>query len=84
MNMSLALIWAAVIGSALAQIAVSDAHRERVQQWQQLESQREALADEQTRLVLELSALTSYARVDKQARTELNMKEPDDIRILQP
>lgn len=84
MNMSLALIWAAVIGSALAQIAVSDAHRERVQQWQQLESQREALADEQTRLVLELSTLTSYARVDKQARTELSMKEPDDIRILQP
>ncbi|WP_221799231.1 cell division protein FtsL [Oceanobacter mangrovi] len=84
MKLSLLLVWVLVIGSALAQIAVAHQHRQRVQQWQQLESRRDGLQQEQTRLQLELSTLTSYARIDQRARNELNMTEPGDIRTLTP
>ncbi|WP_028294696.1 cell division protein FtsL [Oceanobacter kriegii] len=84
MSKSLFLVWFAVIVSALVQVGLSHQHRDRVQIWQKLESRRDALQDEQTRLVLELGTLTSYGRVDQRARTELNMKEPVDIRILKP
>ncbi|MDO6682271.1 cell division protein FtsL [Oceanobacter sp. 5_MG-2023] len=82
MNLAVVLVWLVVVASALVQIGVSHGHRQLVQQWQTLDSRSDALQQEQTRLVLELAALTSYARIDQRARRELNMIEPQQVRIL--
>lgn len=76
------VIWTAVLLSALVQVGVSHAHRELLTQWQALDTEQRALSREQTRLLLEYSTLTAYGRIDQLARSQLNMTEPDNTRVL--
>lgn len=78
------LVWICVMASALIQIAISQGNRDLVQAWYMLERQSADLRQEQTRMILELGTLISYTRVDLRARSELDMIEADDVRVLQP
>ena len=76
------MIWLAVLVSALVQVGVSQWHRELLGEWLALETRQRELNQEQTRLLLEHSTLTAYGRIDRNARKQLNMTEPDSIRVL--
>ena len=76
------MIWLAVLVSALIQVGVSQWHRELLGEWLALETRQRELNQEQTRLLLEHSTLTAYGRIDRNARKQLNMTEPDSIRVL--
>lgn len=76
------MIWLAVLVSALVQVGVSQWHRELLGEWLALETRQRELNQEQTRLLLEHSTLTAYGRIDRNARKQLNMTEPDNIRVL--
>ena len=76
------VIWLAVLASALFQVGVSQWHRELLSEWLALEARQRELNQEQTRLLLEYSTLTAYGRIDQNARKQLNMTEPTNIRVL--
>ncbi|MBM95496.1 MAG: cell division protein FtsL [Oceanospirillaceae bacterium] len=77
-----ALVWFAVLVSALVQVGVSHWNRDLVGEWLALEAQQRELNQEQTRLLLEHSTLTAYGRIDQNARKQLDMIEPANIRVL--
>lgn len=80
----LVVLWVLVLTSALAQIGISHQYRVLVNEWQQLEKISRSVTQEQIRLTLELGTLTDFSRIDQRARTELQMIEPSDLRVLQP
>ena len=77
-------IWIAVLVSAFLQVAAVQWHRDLLQVWQQETALEVQLTQENTRLVLEKSALIAPGRIDKIAREDLKMHAPETIRVLQP
>lgn len=77
-------IWIAVLVSAFSQVAAVHWHRDLLQVWQQETSLKLQLTQDNTRLVLEKSALTAPGRIDQIAREQLQMHAPETIRVLQP
>ncbi|TGD74070.1 cell division protein FtsL [Mangrovimicrobium sediminis] len=80
---SRALLWAnlvalvAVLGSAFAVIHSTHACRELYASLQVLEARQWHLQEDHSRLLLEESTWASHYRVEKVARGELGMVEPD-------
>ena len=77
-------VWITVLISAFLQVAAVHWHRDLLQVWQQETSLELQLTQENTRLVLEKSALTAPGRIDQIAREQLGMHAPETIRVLQP
>jgi len=76
------VLWAAVIASALVQIAVVNWQRSLIQVWQHEDGRRAQLQQEYSRLLLERGTLTAHGRIDQLARKKLNMTEPDKVQVL--
>ena len=70
------VLWGAVLISAISQLSVVTWNRDLLQVWQKADADRQALAEEHSRLVLEKSTLTAHGRIDTLARKRLGMKEP--------
>lgn len=77
-------IWGLVLISAFIQVASVQWHRDLLQVWQQQSALKLTLIQENTRLVLEKSALTAPGRIDKIARQQMKMHAPQSTRVLQP
>ena len=80
----LVMVWLLVIALCAWQVAVVHDHRQRVAHWQSLEKQQLQLQQEFGRLMLERSALSALSRVERVAKDELNMQEPDDVQVIAP
>ncbi|ASP37227.1 cell division protein FtsL [Bacterioplanes sanyensis] len=79
-----ASVWMLVLVTALAQIVSAHSHRQWLVVWQQQDALRLQLLEEHTRLVLEKSTLTAHGRIDRLAREQLNMIDPQQIQVLVP
>ena len=83
---TVALLWAAVLGSSAAAIYAKYRARELFVQLQRLNSGRDELDADWGRLQLEASAWSAYAFVERVASERLHMGIPDsrDIETLAP
>jgi len=78
-------LWLAAIASALAVVHSTQRSRELTAQLMQAQKERDELRYEQERLLLEKGAWSTYSRIEKVAREELNMHVPaPDERVLVP
>lgn len=78
------VLWGAVLVSALWQVLVSHEQRQLLKEWQRQDAQRAHLQQEHSKLLLERGTLSAHNRLDRLARTQLNMTEPKEIQILKP
>ncbi|MGM0535922.1 MAG: cell division protein FtsL [Pseudomonadota bacterium] len=81
-----ALLLAACLGSALAVITVSHLIRDQYAQLQQLEREQQQLQTEWGQLLLEESAWSSPARIERlaQERLEMRLPEIDEVEVIRP
>jgi cell division protein FtsL len=84
--LAIALLWVAVLGSALGVVYSKHLARSRFVELQQLTRERDRLDIEWGQLQLEQSTVVMHSRVEKIARDELHMFVPAtaDLRIVQP
>ena len=75
------ILWGVVILSAALQLGAVTWNRELLQVWQKADAERQQLAQEYSRLVLEKSTLTAHGRIDALARKRLGMKGPEHTRV---
>ncbi|WP_163560223.1 cell division protein FtsL [Halomonas sp. NO4] len=82
----LLLLMAVCLASAMAAITVSHLTREQYARLQQLERERDQLQTEWGRLLLEESAWSSPARIERLAVERLDMRLPDvaDVEVIRP
>lgn len=73
----LCILWLIVIASAMSVVYVTFDVRRHTSQLAQLNDQSQRLQVETGQLLLEKSALASYARVEKIATNQLNMRVPN-------
>lgn len=83
MSGSQALLWLAVLVSAVVQLYAVQWHRDLMREWQTEGARKTTLIEEQSRLLLEKSTLAAFGRIDRQARERLNMTDPEQIQVLQ-
>lgn len=81
-----ALLLAACLGSALAVIATSHLTRDQYARLQQLEREQQQLQTEWGQLLLEESAWSSPARIERLAQERLEMRLPDidEVEVIRP
>ncbi|MEW5248073.1 cell division protein FtsL [Microbulbifer sp. 2201CG32-9] len=72
----LCALWLAVLGSSLAVVHSTQRSRELTAQLGAAQKMRDQLRTEQERLLLEKGAWSAYSRIEKVARTKLNMHVP--------
>jgi cell division protein FtsL len=72
----------AVIGSALGVVYTRHESRREAVRLGELESDRDAIIAEWSRLQLEQAWLADAGQVEAKARDELGMQDPEDSRIL--
>lgn len=77
------ILWVVLIACALVQIGVTHHHRQLLQQWQAQDELRIKQEKEHSKLLLERSTLGAHNRIDRLARDQLNMSEPQQIQVLQ-
>ncbi len=78
----LLLLTAAVLASAIGVVVLRHESRQLFVALQESEAARDATRVEWSRLQLEQAWLADAGRVERQAREQLDMKAPDDTRIL--
>ena len=78
----LALLMIAVFASALAVVWSRHQTRRQFIALQQLQAHRDRLAIEWSRLQLEQSAWATHGRIERLAREELGMIEPDPAAVV--
>ncbi|WP_376697303.1 cell division protein FtsL [Wenzhouxiangella sp. EGI_FJ10305] len=78
----LLLLTAAVMASAIGVVVLRHESRQLFVALQEAETERDAARMEWSRLQLEQAWLGDAGRVEGQARDELGMKSPEDVRIL--
>lgn len=78
----LLLLTAAVLASAIAVVTLRHESRQLFAALQKAESERDAARVEWSRLQLEQAWLGDAGRVENQAREQLGMAPPEDVRIL--
>lgn len=78
----LLVLTAAVLASAVAVVVLRHESRQLFVALQEAESERDAERVEWSRLQLEQAWLGDAGRVESQARDELGMERPEDVRIL--
>ena len=85
-RVTVAVLWVAVLASALGVIYAKHEARSRFNELQQLTKVRDDLDIEWGQLQLEQSTWAANSRVDGVARGELHMVTPQvgDLRIVQP
>lgn len=76
-----AMLWGAVLITAVLQLNVVTWNRDLLQVWQKADAERQVLAQEYSRLVLEKSTLTAHGRIDALARKRLGMQEPEHTQV---
>ena len=83
---AVAVLWVAVLGSALGVVYAKHEARSRFNELQKLTTQRDDLDIEWGQLQLEQSTWATHGRVERVAREELRMVIPQasDLRIVQP
>lgn len=81
-----ALLLAACLGSALAVITTSHLTRDQYARLQQLEREQQQLQTEWGQLLLEESAWSSPARIERLAQERLEMRLPDidEVEVIRP
>ena len=81
-----AVLWLAVLGSALGVVYGKQQARNRFNELQKLTRARDDLDIEWGQLQIEQSTLARHGRVEQAARDELHMTIPQagDLRIVQP
>jgi cell division protein FtsL len=81
-----AVLWVAVLGSALGVVYGKQEARNRFNELQKLTTQRDDLDIEWGQLQLEQSTWATHGRVERVAADELGMITPlaSDLRIVQP
>jgi cell division protein FtsL len=81
-----AVLWVAVLGSALGVVYGKQEARNRFNELQKLTTQRDDLDIEWGQLQLEQSTWATHGRVERVAHDELGMVTPlaSDLRIVQP
>jgi cell division protein FtsL len=85
-RLAVAVLWVAVLGSALGVVYAKHEARSRFNELQKLTQQRDDLDIEWGQLQLEQSTWATHGRVERVAREELRMVIPQasDLRIVQP
>lgn len=78
----LLLLTAAVLASAIAVVVLRHESRQLFVALQEAETERDSARVEWSRLQLEQAWLGDAGRVESQARDELDMESPEDVRIL--
>lgn len=78
----LLVLTAAVLASAIAVVVLRHESRQLFVSLQQAEAERDAARVEWSRLQLEQAWLGDAGRVESQAREQLDMASPEDVRIL--
>lgn len=81
---AIAALWLVNLVSALVVVGVTQQVRQDIGQLEQLRRESAELEVQWGQYLLERSTLASYARVEKKAREQLNMKvpEPGDIILI--
>lgn len=84
--LGIALLWAAVISSALGVVHARHESRKAFIVLQALYAERDELDIDWDRLLIEQSTWATHARVEQMARTRLKMRVPDpaEIEIVRP
>jgi cell division protein FtsL len=72
-----AVLWFAVLASAMTAVWARHEARERFRELQALERERDELDITWSQLRLELGTLSMHARVEQLAREKLSMRAPD-------
>ena len=85
-RLSLAALWALLLGSALGVVWTKHQARSLFIELQGLTGERDALDIEWGQLKLEQSAWSTHGRVEQTARVGLRMviPRPDEVRIVKP
>lgn len=85
-KLSMPLLWAALLASAVAVIWSKHETRSLFIQLQGLNKQRDALDIEWGQLKIEQSAWSTHGRVEQTARADLKMviPRPDEVQLVQP
>ena len=85
-RLAVAVLWLAVLGSALGVVYAKHEARSRFNELQKLTQVRDDLDIEWGQLQLEQSTWATHGRVERVAREELRMFIPQasDLRIVQP
>jgi cell division protein FtsL len=85
-RLAVAVLWVAVLGSALGVVYAKHEARSRFNELQKLTQRRDDLDIEWGQLQLEQSTWATHGRVERVAREELRMVIPQasDLRIVQP
>lgn len=78
----LLLLVVAVLASAIGVVMLRHESRQLFVALQEADSARDAARVEWSRLQLEQAWLAEAGRVERQAREQLEMETPDDVRIL--
>lgn len=78
----LLLLVVAVLASAIGVVMLRHESRQLFVALQEADSARDAARVEWSRLQLEQAWLADAGRVERQAREQLEMESPDDVRIL--
>jgi cell division protein FtsL len=78
----LLVLTAAVLVSAIGVVVLRHESRQLFVALQEAESERDAARVEWSRLQLEQAWLGDAGRVERQAREQLDMRSPEDVRIL--
>lgn len=81
-QLSVLLLVAVLVGSALGVIYSAHETRHLYAQMQTLHDERDFLDSEYEKLLLEQGAWADYSRVDQLSRSELNMASPDADKIV--
>ena len=85
-RLAVAVLWVAVLASALGVVYGKQQARNRFNELQKLTTQRDDLDIEWGQLQIEQSTLARHGRVEQAARDQLRMTIPQagDLRIVQP
>lgn len=75
-KLTVALLWLAVVASALAVVHSTQRSRALTAQLVEAQKTRDELRYEEERLLLERGAWSAYNRIEKVAREDLNMRVP--------
>ena len=86
LRIAVAILWLAVLASALGVVYGKQEARNRFNELQKLNGQRDDLVIEWGQLQLEQSTWATHGRVERVAHDELGMITPQasDLRIVQP
>lgn len=85
-RLGLAVLWAALLGAAIAVVWSKHEARSLFIELQRLNAERDRLDIEWGQLKLEQSAFAMHGRVEQTARVNLQMvvPRPDEVRIVKP